>query len=205
MPKVGLQPIRRQQIIEATIAVIHAHGFDATTMARIGRKAGVSAGLVAHYFGSKNELLVATMRSLLRDLQRQLVEALEGAVTATARIEAIVSANFDRRQCSPDIVTAWLAFWSQVPHDAALARLQGIYQSRLRSNLRFALRGMKLPADRRDWVAETLGSLIDGIWIRAALAGHGLDFVSARERVLDVLDHLLERQGVGRRHPAPAL
>jgi TetR/AcrR family transcriptional repressor of bet genes len=194
MPKVGLQPIRRRQLIEATVATIHAHGYDETTMARIGRRAGMSPGLIAHYFGSKNELLVATMRALLTDLQRELVRRLTAAPTPFARLEAIVSANFDETQCRPEVVTAWLSFWSQVPHAPELARLQEVYRKRLRSNLRHALRELGLEDAGLEEAAETLGSLIDGIWVRAALSGHGLDFVAARRRVLAMLDLMLGAQ-----------
>ncbi|SOD91731.1 choline-responsive transcriptional repressor BetI [Caenispirillum bisanense] len=192
MPKVGVQPIRRKQLIDATIQAIHRYGYGDATVARIASTAGLSAGIIAHYFGGKNELLAATMRSLLTDLRREAIRRLTQADSPLARVEAIVAANFDETQCTPEVVAAWLAFWAQVPHAPELARLQGVYRRRLRSDLRHALRQLKLAERDLDEMTEVLGSLIDGIWLRAALAEDGLDIPAARRRVMTVLRlHLL--------------
>ena len=187
MPKVGVQPIRRRQLIDATIDAIHAYGYDDTTVAKIAARAGLSAGIIAHYFGSKGELLEATMRSLLTGLRRQTVSQLAAAADPLDRISAIVAANFHETQCTPPVVAAWLAFWAQVPHAPALARLQRVYRARLHSNLRRELRRLGLDRGHADDVAELLASLIDGIWVRAALAGGGLDTAHARRRVMETL------------------
>ncbi|WP_210163064.1 choline-binding transcriptional repressor BetI [Salinarimonas rosea] len=195
-------------MIDATIAAIHAHGYDATTMARIAKGAGMSAGLIAHYFGSKDELLEATMRSLLTDLQtlvaRRLVEAGEAP---RARLSAIVAANFDESQCARETVSAWLAFWGQVPHVPELGRLQRIYRRRLHSNLKREFCRLGLPAGEAAHLAEVAASLIDGVWVRAGLDGGGLDIIAARRLVGETIDLHLAARGVGRepaRNSAPA-
>lgn len=187
MPKVGIKQIRRRQLIAATIETIHACGYDDTTIARIASRAGLSSGIISHYFGSKAELLAATMRSLLADLRRLATDRLAAATTPAERIGAVVEANFDDTQCTPQVVTAWLAFWAQVPHVPELARLQRIYHRRLRSNLRRELRRLSLGERRSNELVEILGSLIDGIWVRAALTGSPLDTAAARRRVMETL------------------
>lgn len=197
MPRVGVSTIRRRQLIEATIAAIHAHGYDAVTMARIAARAGMSPGLIAHYFGSKGELLEATMRSLLTDLQRLVARRLGEADTVPrARIAAIVSANFDDTQSSPPIVAAWLAFWGQVPHEPALGRLQRVYARRLESNLRRELGRLGLSEADRTRLADLVASLIDGIWMRAALSAGDLDAPAARRLVIETLDLHLSACGI---------
>lgn len=197
MPKVGVQPIRRKQLIDATIEAIHRHGYGDATIARIAACAGLSSGIISHYFGGKNELLAATMRSLLSDLRREVIRRLGEAQTPMQRVEAIVAANFDETQCTPQVVTAWLAFWAQVPHAPVLARLQRVYRRRLRSDLRHALRGLSVPDRDLDEVAEVLASLIDGIWVRAALSQEGLDIPTARRRVMTVLRLHLSAAPIG--------
>ena len=63
MPKVGMQPIRRQQLIEATLTAIDQVGMGDASIALIARLAGVSNGIISHYFQDKNGLIAATMRS----------------------------------------------------------------------------------------------------------------------------------------------
>jgi TetR/AcrR family transcriptional repressor of bet genes len=77
MPKLGMGPVRRRQLVEAAIAVIHDEGFAKATVARIARRAGVSTGIVHHYFADKDALLTATMRSLLAELRRDAAEQLK--------------------------------------------------------------------------------------------------------------------------------
>ena len=56
MPKVGMQPIRRQQLIEATLTAIDRVGMGDASIALIARLAGVSNGIISHYFQDKNGL-----------------------------------------------------------------------------------------------------------------------------------------------------
>ena len=61
-----LEEVRRNQLVEVTIDSLAELGFVGTTLAQIAGRAGVSPGLVAHYFGDKDGLLDAAFRSLAR-------------------------------------------------------------------------------------------------------------------------------------------
>ena len=97
MPKLGMAPIRRKQLVEAAIAVIHEQGFANATVARIARQAGISAGMVHHYFKDKDDLLFATMRHLLAELRADAVARLSRAADPRQRIRAIIDACFGER------------------------------------------------------------------------------------------------------------
>jgi TetR/AcrR family transcriptional regulator, transcriptional repressor of bet genes len=170
MPKVGMEPIRRQQLIEATIASISRYGFADATISRISKEAGVSTGIIHHYFGSKDDLLEATMRTLLQQLRQDVVERLAQAATPEDRLYAIINGNFANNQFDRSVIVAWLAFWAQVPHVPELARLQRINARRLRSNLLHELRQL-MSKQRAEETATGLAALIDGLWLRASLEG----------------------------------
>ncbi len=190
MPKLGMAPIRRKQLIEATVASISEDGFSNVTVSRISRRAGVSGGIIHHYFGGKNELLEATMHALLRNLRSQLASRLAAAATPQERVAAIIRCNFESGQFTPRIVKAWLAFWSQAPYVKGLARLERINASRLQSNLRHALRPL-LPAEEVESTAMALAALIDGLSVRSALSGGTLNAEAACQIVLDHAERLL--------------
>jgi TetR/AcrR family transcriptional repressor of bet genes len=171
MPKVGMQPIRRQQLIDATIRSIGEVGFEQTTVVRIGHIAGVAPSIINHYFRGKNDLLEATMRKLLEQFRAQVVQALADAHSPLERVEALICANFADEQFKATTVAAWLAFWAQAPHYPGLYRLQRINARRLRSNLRHALRAL-LPAAAVAQTAEGLAAMIDGLYLNCALDGH---------------------------------
>lgn len=193
MPKVGMQPIRRKQLIEATTAAIHRYGYANTTVAKISKIAGVSTGIIHHYFDGKNDLLAETMRQLMRQLTDEIYRSWSQASSPRARIAAIIDGNFSDEQFAPEVVTCWLAFWAETPHDAALQRLSGIRGARMRSNLLYNFREL-LPADEAQDAALLLASLIDGLWINCALASPTANAAVARRLAHQTLARLLHEE-----------
>jgi TetR/AcrR family transcriptional repressor of bet genes len=202
MPKVGMEPIRRRQLIAATIASIHEEGLANTTLSQISRRAGLSAGIVSHYFQDKAGLLEATMRSLTESLRRRVIAQQADAHTPEERVFAVIDASFAPDQCAPEVVTAWLSFWSQVGQSATLARIQAIYERRLASNLLYALNRL-LPGTEARRLAAGLAALIDGLWLRCALTGGALAPDDARAIARDYFTTQLAASG-GEGQAAPA-
>ncbi len=190
MPKLGMEPIRRHQLIEATITAIGRYGFGNTTVARISQLAGVSPGIIHHYFGGKNELLAAAMRELLHQLRLDLISRLRGVNAPRERLAIIIDTNFADRHFAPRVVTAWVAFWAQAPYVPELARLQRINSRRLQSHLRHALRRLLPPQQARE-VAFALATLIDGLSLHSALNPGAVDAITARRLTRDYLYRLL--------------
>ncbi|MFI9552598.1 TetR/AcrR family transcriptional regulator [Nonomuraea endophytica] len=64
MPKVVDHALRRRQIAEAVHRLIDAHGIDGVSLREVAAEAGVSMGLVQHYFTTKDEMLLLAMDHL---------------------------------------------------------------------------------------------------------------------------------------------
>lgn len=176
MPKVGMQPIRRRQLIDATLATINEVGLHDATIAQIARRAGVSTGIISHYFKDKNGLLEATMRDIttqLRDAVLGRLKALPASDTQ-ARLCAIVAGNFDDTQVNSAATKAWLDFWASSMHQPMLNRLQQISSRRLQSTIVAEFR-RDLPKAQARVAGYGLTALIDGLWLRAALSGKPFD------------------------------
>lgn len=193
MPKVGMEPIRRQQLIKATMAAIDEVGLADATVMRIARHAGVSAGIISHYFGGKDGLLEATMRQILSDLGEAVAARRHELTTTSPRdhIGAIIDGNFDRSQVTGPVAKTWLAFWASSMHKPELARLQQVNDRRLYANLCHQFRRL-MPRDEARACARALAALIDGLWLRGALTLEGLDSDEARRLARDYLDRLLD-------------
>lgn len=169
VPRDELEDARRGQLIEVTIDSLAEVGFVGSTLVEIAGRAGVSPGLVAHYFGDKDGLLEAAFRTLARVVAVRMRERFALARTPRARVQAVIDANlgpenFDRRTGN-----AWLAFWGQVLHFEGLKRVQTAYQRRMLSNLRSDLRSL-MPGDDARSLAAMIAAMIDGVWLRAALS-----------------------------------
>ncbi|SDM85424.1 transcriptional regulator, TetR family [Franzmannia pantelleriensis] len=192
MPKVGMEPIRRRQLIRATMEAIDEAGLADATVIRIARRAGVSAGIISHYFGGKDGLLEATMRQILNDLGEAVAVRRQALPADSPRehIRAIIDGNFDRSQVSQSVMKTWLAFWASSMHRRPLQRLQYVNDRRLYSNLCHQFRYC-LPKTEARRAAAGLAAMIDGLWLRGALAPEGLDVDRARSLAYDYLDEQL--------------
>lgn len=192
MPKVGMDEIRRPQLIQATMEVINQVGLQGATTSLISKAAGVSPGIINHYFGGKDGLLEATMRSILQQLSDGVQQRLSQTHPddVVGRLRAIVGGNFDARQLDRKVVTTWLAFWSQAMHKPQLYRLQRVNEQRLLSHLRLELKRV-MDADRVRFVAQATAALIDGIWLRGALNPDGINSELAQRIITDYLEQQL--------------
>ena len=78
---------RRAQLIAVTVDTLSDLGYVGSTLAQIAGRAGVSQGLVAHYFSDKDGLLEAAFRSLARRVSEQMRLRLHTAHTPRERIQ----------------------------------------------------------------------------------------------------------------------
>ncbi|WP_318486662.1 transcriptional regulator BetI [Photobacterium leiognathi] len=192
MPKVGMPDIRKPQLVNATMAVIERVGLHAASISLISKEAGVSTGIINHYFGGKHGLLEETMREILRRLSMSVTTSLSQIHRNDhqGRINAIIMSNFDGYQAENKVAKTWLAFWSYAMHDAQLGRLQRVNEKRLLSHLKIELKGL-LPPSQAELVAHGIASLIDGIWLRGTLNPKGIDANNARMIINDYLEKQL--------------
>ena len=169
LPRDEVEEARTRQLIEVTIDSLAEVGFVGSTLAQIASRAGVSPGLVAHYFGDKDGLLEATFRTLSRRISERVKLRFATAHTPRGRIQAVIDANLAAEEFDKRTGTAWLAFWGQVLHVHGLKRVQTVYQRRMLSNLSNALQKL-MPAVEARSLAAMIAAMIDGVWLRAALS-----------------------------------
>ncbi|PSJ44467.1 transcriptional regulator BetI [Zobellella endophytica] len=196
MPIVGVQETRKQQLIEATLASVAEYGLQHTTINSISRLAGMSSGIISHYFGGKQGLIEATVRQLLDELKQALLSRASADIAPQQRLLRIVEANFTEFQRSRPATKTWLSFWAQAMHDPGLARLQHINSQRLLSNLRYSFRPLLGPEQAKIAARQT-AALIDGFWLRSALSeSPEADFRDAEALCKTFIDNLLQQYGV---------
>ena len=123
MPRTGMMAIRKDALVNATIAEIGRAGHLNVTMGQIAKAAGVSSALAHHYFGSKDDLLLAAMRAILAEFGAEARVRLAGAGSAFGRLKAIAEASFEGRNFRPEVISAWLTFYVMAQRDAEAARV----------------------------------------------------------------------------------
>ncbi|MEB3753924.1 transcriptional regulator BetI [Acinetobacter sp. MD2(2019)] len=181
-PRVQPEHVRRQQIMDAAFVVATEEGLINTTIAKIAKQAQLSTGIVSHHFGDKQGLIKACMREMLRILHTKVNDYRSTAASsAQAQIKAIIDANFDASQTTPQAMRLWLEFWSASLHTSELQRLQQINDRRLYSNLYFYFLQL-LPQTQSQIAATALAALIDGLWLRGSLGGSKQSFDAEQAR-----------------------
>jgi len=188
MPKLGMEPLRRASLVQATIAEIGRAGSLDVTVSQIARTAGMSTALAHHYFGGKNQIFLAAMRHILTEYGTVVRRYLAGASTPRDRLEAIIEGSFDQTCFAPATIAAWMTLYAAAPTQPQTRRLLTLYQARLRSNLTHALRPLSATPQAH---AGVIAALIDGLYLRAALSEAGTAG-DAKAAALDTLSHLLK-------------
>ncbi len=175
MPRIGAEPERRRDLINAAIGAIGETGSLDVSVKQIAERAGMSSALAFHYFGGKEKIVSETMRFLLRELTREMRNGLKGKSDARARLEAIVEASFSAQQFNRKSIAAWLVFYVHAYSSKSAARLLNIYTRRLQSNLVHSYRRLLKNERAGRQAAEATAAIIDGVFIRHALRKAGPD------------------------------
>jgi len=126
-------PVRREQIVRATIRCLAREGYTRLTMKKVAREAGVSQGILHYYFADKRTMLVATLTAVSRDLDRR-VAAAQSRTTRdpAARLRALVRACLEVAVARPEFWVVFLEFWGEMVHDRRLRAVNAEVYTRTR-------------------------------------------------------------------------
>ncbi|SHK05782.1 transcriptional regulator, TetR family [Shimia gijangensis] len=191
MSRKRIRDIRHDELIAATITAVHKHGFTGVTMSEIAQEAGATAASINYYFGSKENLMEATMRWVLQLLKDATLARYANAHSPEQRLMAVLDANFSDRLFTVEHCSVWVQFWSNAPYVPSLARLHRINRARVTSHFRAELRAL-LPEDQRETVREALQSYMDGVWLEATQSARPLDPAKTRADARRVAQLLLD-------------
>lgn len=159
---------RRADLIEATAAVLAEAGLAGTTVRAICAKAGVSPGLLRHYFGGIDDLVAATYQATSDRMDAIFADAVERAGRDPhARLTAYLTASFRAPVTDPELLGAWTAFWALARSDARMANIHAASYAGYREQLC----GLLATCDARDAdrLAIMLTAMVDGLWLELSL------------------------------------
>jgi AcrR family transcriptional regulator len=83
----------RQKILQAAFAVLSRHGYENTSIKDIAEEAGVAQGLVHYYFKSKQQLVLAVLADVCRELQLNTTPGMAGAQEAYANFKSMLKSS----------------------------------------------------------------------------------------------------------------
>ncbi len=172
MPKIVDHAARRDEIALVACRVVAQHGFQQATVVKIAREAGYTTGMIAHYFDSKQEIILAALRLILKRMEERLGARSAGAPIGLLDLLA-ESLPLDEQRTTE--CAFWIGFWGQVPTDRRLKRINSwVHREYMRLYERsFAAHWPEWPGWPQPVRAQVLGAVttfINGLTPSAVLS-----------------------------------
>ncbi|MEQ9490429.1 MAG: TetR family transcriptional regulator C-terminal domain-containing protein [Alphaproteobacteria bacterium] len=168
---VGNANRRRKQLIDAAIQSIVEHGLSATTLATVAKASGLSQGTAVFYFKNKQSLLYEAFRSRLDEYRKTWTDTLSDVgPDPVDQITALVFASMDPKLLTQHDIAFWNSFWPAASRHADLNEIYEQFDDERQAVL------LSLCDDAREYmaktiwtpktVAQTLETVVEGVWIR---------------------------------------
>ncbi|MES2142870.1 MAG: TetR family transcriptional regulator C-terminal domain-containing protein [Pseudomonadota bacterium] len=163
---------RREALIAAALELVAEGGPKAATVRAIAERAGVTAGLIRHYFVSKDDLSQAAYRALMDRMTDDTGHMLDGVPPdPVMRLAVFVSATLRPPVVDGKAVGLWAGFIHQVRSDPALLAVHETSYLRFRDALQALIADLPRAADagqlRREAIA--CNAVIDGLWLEGSV------------------------------------
>jgi len=178
-----IREFRQKTLLKAALVAVAHFDIEGATVARICAEAGASRGLIAHYFASKEDLLIASLSSLFDEAQiiKESI-ANDASLTAIERIRRIAHSSFQAPVYSWETAAAWQSFTNT-------SRYNAVYKEPIRlSTQKFsdtvsalfdsAALQQPLRLTSKD-AARGLFILINGLWNSMASEDNGIESIEA--------------------------
>jgi TetR/AcrR family transcriptional repressor of bet genes len=183
---------RRQDLIQGTIKSIAKRGFANSTVQTICEEAGLSRGLIGHYFKGKDDLLLEAFRAMVTEADEETRRATRGVDDPLGKLLAATVVSF-RRSEEREKSTVWLAFWGTARWTPAMQRLNHHLYARYR---RWVQRQLDQAAVQRGVALDTrraalmYAQMIDGFSLGLIMDPHAYTPQEASAIVCDWLRSL---------------
>jgi AcrR family transcriptional regulator len=178
VPKAVDHGERRSELADAVLRVVARGGVRAVTLRDVAIEAGWSTGALNHYFNGKDDLLAGALKRAMHIIREKVgvAQALPDPTEALEQMLVQVLPVDDTRLA---FARVWLSFCGEaVAGDdirAYLAASDAVWRSDLAATIK---RGQEAGTFDRalepDWIADTLGALVDGVSTRSVIQGEGL-------------------------------
>lgn len=105
----------RQEILDATLRVVSAHGIEGVTIEQVAREAEYAVGSIYRYFRSKDELVSELLADLSETFLAELESVVAGPQDFEEKLEHAVQLAYDRQIEFVPVVMAFFAAPGPLP------------------------------------------------------------------------------------------
>jgi AcrR family transcriptional regulator len=159
---------RRDALISAALELISEGGTRIATVRAIADRAGVTPGLIRHYFQSKEELTREAYRAVMERMTADNLAVLDAAPhSPEGRLAAFVAASLRPPVLDPAAMGLWAGFIHLVRRDPAMAEVHEATYLGYRDRLQELIAALPDMGDaaRHRRLAIACNGVIDGLWM----------------------------------------
>jgi TetR/AcrR family transcriptional repressor of bet genes len=189
MPKIVDHDERRQEIALAACQAIAKKGLDAVTLADVAKEAHCTTGMLAHYFKTKWDVIIAALRLMHVRLEKRLSDRLRDQAIGLPDLllDALPTTAEHRAESA-----AWLTFWGVAVSRPDLLKRTAKIHTDWRSLVRRCLLettpgSSNWPNDLTEDVVSSIVFFMDGLYVKALTRP---SMFPAREQVRLLRTHL---------------
>lgn len=162
--------VRRAALIAAAADCLAELGPAGTSVRTICARAGVSPGLLRHYFSGVDALIAAAYRATCDQLEVTLDAAIAAAGSNPRdQLIAYLTASLRPPVTDSRVLATWTAFWSLIKTEPAMARIHDESYAAFRHRLEALLAQCGLAERETRSAAIGLTALVDGLWLELSL------------------------------------
>lgn len=163
---------RREALIAAAIDLVAEGGAGGATVRAIADRAGVTPGLIRHYFRTKEDLTRAAYTEVMGRMTAASVAAVAetAAPDPAAQLAAFVLASLRPPVADMTAVGLWAGFIHQVQRDPAMRDTHRTTYLDYRDRLEAMIAALPRKADAARLRADAIAcnAVIDGLWLEVA-------------------------------------
>lgn len=159
---------RREALIAAALDLVAEGGPQAATVRAIADRAGVTPGLIRHYFQTKEDLTRAAYQAVMDRMTADSMAVLAAAPRAPeARLAAFVAASLRPPVVDAGALCLWAGFLHLVQRDPAMREVHRSSYLAYRDRLESLIAALPRPADAATLRAQAIAcnGVIDGLWL----------------------------------------
>ena len=197
-PKLGVAPLRREEIIQATIRCLARDGSSGLRMKNIASEAEVSQAILHYYFTGKRAILTAALDTVTADLNRRLSKLTEGARDARSRLRAVIKGFLGFAEENREFWLVFVTLWGEMMHDEELAKFNAAVYRKYRRVLGLMVaEGLRSRVFRRvdpEEAGAIIVAVVDGISLQRMFDPKAFTLERATRFSTEAIERYLEKR-----------
>ena len=191
-PKVGMEAIRRKQILDATFNCLIKKGYHGVTMQDVADESKVSKGLLHYYFQNKENLFFEMLDVIVQKFVEGVEEDLHPLNDPKEKLKRVIHHFIKTIDDYREVSTALMYYWGQINTQEEIKKRLKNHYSMYRKIIAEILNEGIVQGDFRkinvDHFSAIISGVVDGLFLQKILDEELFDV----EKMIETIEGLTE-------------